>query len=87
LSIATAVLSFIVIEIFADVHRAVFASARPNQCLESQKGKAPSKIKSKRLLKREKRCLSYDLINIHGDLTCGYLLRDKASLSSDFSDV
>ncbi len=46
-------LSFIVIKIFADVHWAVFASARPNQCLESQKQKARSKIKSKKLLKRE----------------------------------
>jgi hypothetical protein len=47
------VLSFIAIEIFADVHQAVFASTRPNQHLESQKQKAPSKIKSRRLLKRE----------------------------------
>jgi hypothetical protein len=47
------VLSFIAIEIFADVHRAVFAFARPNQRLESQKPKAPSKIKSKRILKHE----------------------------------
>ncbi len=30
-----AVLSFIAVEIFADVHQAVFASARPSQHLES----------------------------------------------------
>jgi hypothetical protein len=33
--LSKAVLSFIAIEIFADVHRAVFASARLNQHLES----------------------------------------------------
>ncbi len=33
--LSKAVLSFIVIKIFADVHRAVFASARLNQHLES----------------------------------------------------
>jgi hypothetical protein len=36
------------------VHRAVFASTHPNQHLKELKArKAPSKIKSKRLLKRE----------------------------------
>jgi hypothetical protein len=54
LVLSKAVLSFIVIEISADVHRAVFASARPNQHLESWEAReAPSKIKIKRLLKRE----------------------------------
>jgi hypothetical protein len=35
LVLSKAVLSFIAIEIFADVHQAVFAFARPNQHLES----------------------------------------------------
>ncbi len=35
LVLSKAVLSFIAIEIFADVHRALFASARLNQHLES----------------------------------------------------
>ncbi len=49
-----AVLSFIAIKIFADVHRAMFASARPSQHLESYRQKrTPSKIKLKRLPKRE----------------------------------
>ncbi len=49
-----AVLSFIVIKIFADVHRAVFASARPSQHLESYRQKrTPSKVKLKRLPKHE----------------------------------
>ncbi len=53
--LSKAVLSFIAIEIFADVHQAVFASACPKQHLKELKArKAPSKIKSKRLLKREK---------------------------------
>ncbi len=53
LVLSKAVLSFIAIEILfwwskfsSDVHRAVFASARPNQRLESWEArKAPSKIK------------------------------------------
>jgi hypothetical protein len=58
--VSKAGLSFIAIEIFADVHQAVFASARPNQRLESQKRKAPSKIESKRLLKRKRDPFSPD---------------------------
>jgi hypothetical protein len=52
-----AVVSFIAIKIFTDVHRAVFASARSSQHLEraiGEKIKTPSKIKIKKLVNREK---------------------------------
>jgi hypothetical protein len=52
--LSEAVLSFIVIEIFPDVHRAVFASARPNQHLKSWKRERHRvKLKVKDSLKGE----------------------------------
>jgi hypothetical protein len=77
-----AVLSFIAIEIFADVHRAVFASARPNQHLESQKRKAPSKIKSKRLLKRKSYNKEHDLFLLYFYFRPRFFFFKTCSLSS-----